>query len=316
MKISIYTRLGDGGETALFTGEVVEKSHPRIVVLGGIDELSCHLGEVRAQFPGNPMGQQLAHIQNLLSKMMGLVAGSDDVFPGQEVKALESWIDGYQAKTKPLHSFTLPGKNPLSAKVHVARAVARRVEVSVFQATKLCHERTTTLKQLLVYLNRLSDYLFALALVLEEDASTTSDISGGTLCGSIPLQMAEEIIKKTKAYAEYKGCKLVICVVGNTGLPVSLQVMDDAYVISYELALKKAFSAVALKMPTHELAKLTKEGASLEGLEGMLEGKIITLGGGAPIICGNKIIGGIGVSGSSVEDDIEIAAYGAGGLSS
>ena len=87
--------------------------------------------------------------------------------------------------------------------------------------------------------------------------------------------------------------------------------MDDAFVVSFALAKKKAYTAAALRMPTHELGKLTAKGADFEGLANMLDEEIVTLGGGYPITINDSIIGAIGVSGGSAKSDTALAKYGA-----
>ncbi|PHV72116.1 DhaG protein [Sporanaerobium hydrogeniformans] len=127
----------------------------------------------------------------------------------------------------------------------------------------------------------------------------------------LTLELANQLIERIKAYARYNNVNAVMAIVSKEGNPISVQVMEDAYIVSYELALKKAYTSAALKMPTHELAYLVKEGGDLEGLLSMLDGnKLITLGGGYPITLNGKVVGGLGVSGGTAGQDIELARYG------
>ena len=98
---------------------------------------------------------------------------------------------------------------------------------------------------------------------------------------------------------------------GKAGHPVSVQCMDDSYIASYDIAVQKAFTSVSLKMSTSTLKPLASPGGSLYGIQFTNGGKIVIFGGGEPLK--NKddvIIGGIGVSGGSEEQDSALAAYG------
>ncbi len=125
------------------------------------------------------------------------------------------------------------------------------------------------------------------------------------------LELANALIERIKAYAHYNKMSVVVAVVSKEGSPISVQVMEDARLVSFELALKKAYTAAALKIPTHELAELTRVGGDLENLPDMLDNnKVITLGGGYPIKLNGRVVGGLGVSGGTASEDIELAQYG------
>jgi len=100
---------------------------------------------------------------------------------------------------------------------------------------------------------------------------------------------------------------MVIAVVDASGNLVAEQRMDHALLVSIDIALNKAYTAVAVKIPTHELAPLSQPGQPLFGIHNADGGRIIIFGGGFPLKHGNEIIGGIGVSGGSVEEDIQCA---------
>jgi uncharacterized protein GlcG (DUF336 family) len=86
--------------------------------------------------------------------------------------------------------------------------------------------------------------------------------------------------------------------------------MDNALLVSIDISLNKAYTAVAVKMPTHELASAAQPGQPLFGIHNADGGRIVILGGGFPLKQKDEIIGGIGVSGGSVEDDILCATAG------
>ena len=121
-------------------------------------------------------------------------------------------------------------------------------------------------------------------------------------------QIIEEVIKEAK---NKYGVPVVVGITSKEGHPVSIQCMDGAFLISYELVLKKCYTSVALKMPTHEVGKLISKGSDLEGLDKMLDKKIIGLDGGYPIYNNGEVIGAIAVSGATTIIDRELACFGA-----
>lgn len=170
----IYTRSGDAGETSLGNGERVAKTHPRIRAYGGTDELNALLGVVISSELPAQLTAQLRKIQNDLFDV-----GADLCVPEQEessehsplritaaqVAQLEEWIDSANEKLQPLTSFILPGGTLAAAGLHHARTVCRRVELEVLQLA----DHAEINPQLLIYLNRLSDLLFVLARLMNNN---------------------------------------------------------------------------------------------------------------------------------------------------
>ena len=132
-----------------------------------------------------------------------------------------------------------------------------------------------------------------------------ADVSDMTL--DMALALADDVRKK----AAEIGVKAVVAVSNRGGNPVLVQCMDDSYIASYDIALNKAYTSVALKMPTCRLSELAKPGSSLYGIHFTNQGKIVIFGGGEPL-CNREgeIIGAIGVSGGSESEDTALAAYG------
>ena len=125
------------------------------------------------------------------------------------------------------------------------------------------------------------------------------------------LENAEILADAVLAEAKRIGVKAVVCVSDSAGNPKLVKCMDDAYIASYDVAVNKAFTVVALKMSTIKLKPLAQPGASLYGIQFTNGGKIIIFGGGDPICdAEGKIIGGLGVSGGSEEQDTALSAYG------
>lgn len=170
----MYTRGGDKGETGLFGGARVPKSHPRVAAYGAVDELNCALGAVRAALPEGPSFRALdaalervqgecfvvgALLATPADKAGKLGAPFDRGLPPEAAKRLESEIDAWEALVPPLRTFVLPGGAPAGAALHVARGVARRAEREVVElsASEAVPEGVA------VYLNRFSTWLFVAA---------------------------------------------------------------------------------------------------------------------------------------------------------
>ena len=167
--MKIYTRTGDEGSTGLFGGGRVSKHHPRVAAYGDVDELSSVLGLVRATAPETRFDGELEAIQRDLFSIGGQLATPDPdkvraalekaALGPERVTAFEGLIDQADGELPPLRSFILPGGSPKAATLHLARTVCRRAERSVVALA--ADEPVPAL--FVVYLNRLSDLLFALA---------------------------------------------------------------------------------------------------------------------------------------------------------
>jgi cob(I)alamin adenosyltransferase len=165
----IYTRTGDTGETGLFGGGRVAKDHKRVAAYGDTDELNSALGVARATEPAAMFDPELEAIQRDLFSIGGQLATPDPekvraalekaLLSSSRIRELESAIDAADAELPPLRTFVLPAGTPKAAALHLARTVCRRAERSVVTLA-----RSEEVPELfLVYLNRLSDYLFTLA---------------------------------------------------------------------------------------------------------------------------------------------------------
>ena len=122
------------------------------------------------------------------------------------------------------------------------------------------------------------------------------------------LDMAKVIVDAVEKRAQAEGKRAVIAVAGADGNPVAVHVMDDAFLVSYEVAVKKAYTAVAVKMSTMDLSVLCQPGGTFYGLQAL--DKVITFGGGIPLIRNGVIVGAIGVSGGTGEEDHALALHG------
>lgn len=171
--MKIYTRTGDKGETTLFSGQKVPKNTLYIDALGSVDECNTTLGVVLSFLPSIPLyeksREQLEIIQHALFDLGAALATprtqaveakiEKTRFDAHSTELLEKWIDEMDAHLPPLKTFILPGGHPAASFIHLARSVCRRAERIVVPL----HQRGDVSDAVMVYLNRLSDYLFELA---------------------------------------------------------------------------------------------------------------------------------------------------------
>lgn len=163
--MKIYTKTGDAGETSLIGGYRVSKSDLRIESYGTVDELNSWLGLLVTYLP-NDRVKELQNMQSLLFAVGAMLASKSkeqkrpfSPVSEQDIIALEKCIDEYERFLPAMTHFILPGGSKATAQAHIARCVCRRAERIVVQLSRVDFVD----KQLLVLLNRLSDYLFCLA---------------------------------------------------------------------------------------------------------------------------------------------------------
>lgn len=347
--MNIYTKNGDRGTTDLIRTKNVSKSDDRIQLVGTIDELTSHLGLVKTMLKDQDTIRILEKIQGTLITVMAGVAdpyNRDYKISEDKTKLLEEEIDRMEGLFQRPKKFILPGGCRLSAEMDVARTVARRAERALASVSVKFGADTGTKK----YMNRLADYLYVLARYTdaaeageitgenaagsdsadaktesrEQRASAMTENQNGTaseaviqevlkrmgIQGKITLDSAKRLIEKIEQEANRQGKKAVIAICGPDGNPIAVHVMDGAFLVSFDVALKKAYTSVAVKMSTMELSKLAQPGGTFYGVDKMDGGKIVIFGGGVPIKVGDTIIGGLGVSGGTGEEDHALAEYG------
>jgi cob(I)alamin adenosyltransferase len=169
--LRLYTRTGDDGTTSLFDGQRVPKDDPRVEACGALDELNAHLGAAAAAVRRAGVGPAWEALAGKIEQVQAelFTLGAEVATPagsGREAQVphcraehaarLESWIDEATAATGELRSFILPGGSDAACQLHVCRTVSRRAErrlVALAAANP----------QAIIYLNRLSDLLFAWA---------------------------------------------------------------------------------------------------------------------------------------------------------
>ena len=289
--MSIYTTNGDKGTTNLVRTKNVSKSDDRIQLVGTIDELTSHLGLIKTMMD---RAEDIHFIEGIQKNLNTIVSGVADPF-NREFKTeddqtgqLEDEINRLDGLFScPKEGNILPGSSRLSAELDIARAVARRAERDL-AAVSVKFGADNGAKK---YMNRLSDYLYIMARYTETTEQPVqnqeeSRPSGGKeaepvaavqttatseaviqevlkrmgIQGRITLDSAKRLIDKIEQEAARRGKKAVIAVCGPDGNPIAVHVMDGAFLVSFDVATKKAYTAVAVKMSTKELSVLAQPG--------------------------------------------------------
>lgn len=163
----IYTKTGDAGETSLFDGTRVSKTHPRVIAYGEVDELQASIGLARAAGLAADLDEMCVTMQRDLFAVGARLADPSHRIADRVEKArigdaqvtrLEGWIDALDGELPPLRHFILSGGTPAGAALHLARAVCRRAERAVLALGADAVEPVVV-----IYLNRVSDLLFTMA---------------------------------------------------------------------------------------------------------------------------------------------------------
>lgn len=145
---------------------------------------------------------------------------------------------------------------------------------------------------------------------VDQIVASVVDAMTDTVSIHISLRQAKELIERVECRAREMGVNAVIAVSNACANPVAVHCMDNSYIASYDVAFQKAYTVVALKMSTIELKDLSQPGGPLYGIQHTNQGRIVIFGGGEPLKVNGRIIGGLGVSGGSEEQDTALAAYG------
>lgn len=330
--MGIYTKTGDKGTTSLVGGVRIAKTDIQVEAYGTVDELNANISVAQKLATVESTKQLLDSIQyqlfyigaELASPDLNVKSDNQQQVGEQEIKALEDAIDAAMAQVPALHSFVLPGSSVSGSQMHLARSVSRRAERRVLAVNEIKPVRPELMK----YLNRLSDALYALARLEDHENQIKCVISkvaqryqtltaNGVHHSSAQdkaTQTALKLLQLAIAEAKQIGIPIVFALVDAHGNTILSYRMPHALLVSSELALKKAYTAVALKMATHELHNLVQPGQPLFQIEASCSEQLVSFGGGYPIFADGKIIGGIGISGGSVEEDMQIAQAALKGL--
>lgn len=318
--MKVYTKTGDQGETSLFGGERVAKDDRRVDTYGTVDEANSMMGLARSLCQDQEIKDSIFTLQKRMFVLGAQLATPlvkadklKEKITQADINNLEKLIDYFDTRRIPNNAFVVPGGSPASATLDVARTIVRRSErlaVSLERAGEVSRE-------IMAYLNRLSDLLFVLARV-EEEANLVNLIKNKVLeklPGSkeveiLNLELAKQMIEQCELKAKELGVPMVIAIVDGGGNLVACHRQDNALIASIDIAVNKAYSSAALKLPTHTLGEVSQPGQTLYGLQNTNQGRIVIFGGGFPLKKSGQIVGGIGVSGGSVEEDMTVAQAG------
>ncbi|MDR1551881.1 MAG: cob(I)yrinic acid a,c-diamide adenosyltransferase [Prevotellaceae bacterium] len=168
--MKIYTKTGDKGITSLIGGTRVPKFHIRVEAYGTVDELISYIGLIRSQKIDLHIIATLHQIQIKLMDIAAIVASDERAkklrqITDDDIYLLENEIDKYDAELEPLRYFVLPGGHNCPSFCHIARCICRRAERLILRVD----EEYPVPENVLIYINRLSDYLFILARKLHKD---------------------------------------------------------------------------------------------------------------------------------------------------
>lgn len=320
---------GDDGKSTLSSELKISKSDPRFAFLGALDELSAAIYAYKSALGGD-LTLETDKILETLKRI------SDGVYSPRNASfsATQKDVSYLEERINQVGKSDYAPKTEVACKANIARAIARRAEREAVRT----NERFAVSKDTIKYLNRLSDYLRSLTIRLDGENNNaanaamvnteTSDKSGSNTPDPteesgivaevvkrimeqrvLSLETAKKIIEEVEKESKNRGKKAVICVCNEQGNPIAVHVMDGAFLISFDVAVKKAYTAVALKMPTLKLNDLVKSGQTFYGLQNL--DKVMTIGGGVPLYRNGILVGGLGVSGGTGEEDDSLARFGA-----
>ncbi len=312
--MGIYTKKGDKGDTSLYGGSSLSKGSLRVESYGSVDEANATLGVIFASLEF----EELKEIVRVMQKKMFIVgaqlASDEDGYNKLKVKIenndieyLEKIIDYYTNEYGQLTGFTIPGETVVSSQFHIARTVVRRSERLVVNLSK--EEFVCPL--ILKYLNRLSDTLFILARaevhksfikkVVDKVYEKTTE---NPTTKSITKQLIDKMCSAVLEESHRLNVPVSFSVADSNGNLLYFTREDKAILPSIEIAQNKAYTSAVMKMSTEKLGVYVKSG-NFYGL-GANNPRLILFGGGQCLQCEGNVIGGIGVSGGSEEEDITI----------
>jgi uncharacterized protein GlcG (DUF336 family) len=124
----------------------------------------------------------------------------------------------------------------------------------------------------------------------------------------VTLDLAKQLVAAAEAKADEIDVPMCIAVLDEGANLVAFHRMDDALLASVDIAQNKAYTAVTLKMDTEAVWEAAQPGEPLYGIGETNDGRIVTFGGGIPLETGGTVVGGVGVSGGSVEEDVTVAS--------
>ena len=171
----IYTKTGDRGFTKLGNGVTVRKNHQLVEAYGTVDELSSFLGLAISDLSEPDVADDLLWVQSKLFVVGSILAGGPGEMSLEDLGYLEEAIDRLSSQLPPLHDFILPGGTKEAALLHVARSTCRRAERRIASVDQGIDPEV---KNVLPFLNRLSDYLFCAARYVNPREGVEDPLAG------------------------------------------------------------------------------------------------------------------------------------------
>lgn len=300
---TIYTKTGDTGRASTLTRQNIPKNSPIFELLGTLDELSSCLGVARSK--ASHLDDVLVQIQSDVQEISAELAGGKKFATADRVAQLERAIDSVCGGADAVEIGVLPGKTEGGASLDVARTVARRAERCAVAAS----QTGGITREMMAWLNRLSDLLYVLARLCDRTGGTTTVTNRTAVSVDGFCRKAVALCEAVQQYAATHGVRVVTAVCDAGGNPVAMLRADDAFIASVDIAINKAFTSVSLKMTTEELGKLAQPGESLYGIQFTNNGRIVIFGGGVPLTENGEIVGGFGVSGGTAAEDTAFGNY-------
>ncbi len=302
----LYTGYGDKGYTQTMKNKHIQKSDELINLIGTLDEYSSAMGLARVECLDEELNKDIKAVQVKLVSIMGELAGAQVSVTEECVKAVEELADKYMPEG--FSGFTVSGDSVVSARLDFARTVIRRAERVAARVLQTGRIRPITF----VYLNRLSDMTYAMSQYAAKEKNKATILKGAVSSEivELTLDLAKEISLAIENQARSMGKRVVVAILDKGANLMLLHSMDDAYIASLQIAQDKAYTAVSLKMSTIT-ALSESRGGTLDGLCATSNNKLMLLGGGEPLIINNKVVGAVGVSGGTAEEDTDFARFGA-----
>ena len=322
--MSVYTKGGDKGETSLLGGIRVPKDSLRIEVYGTLDEATSALGMARAVTGNADIADVIYDLQGEFIDVMGELATDparepkpNAVMPAfkvepSHVERFEKLIDKFEMERVPQKHFVRPGGTQAAAAMDMARTFIRRAERRLISLGR----QENVNPNLFRYFNRLSDLLYVMArldeqrdiaekvrLALKEAGIGNVQKEAGK---DLDLTEGERLVSAGIKHAESIGLPVVLSVVDAAGHLVICKRMNDALGVSITLSPHKAYTAAMVRMSTKDLDASMKNDGPLAGIDVNMD-KLTRIGGGIPLFYQGVLAGAVGVSGGTVEQDIEIA---------
>jgi len=229
------------------------------------------------------------------------------------VERLERSIDRYEVGRTPSHDFVRPGGSAASAAIDMARTFVRRAERRLVALGR----QETVNPYLIRYFNRLSDFLYVMARIdeqrtiadavrdqIEELAQSTRQKGGGMT--ALRLADCDRMVEAGMRRADAIAVPMVLAAVDAAGQIMELRRMEGAMAISLTLAPNKAHTAAVVRMATQALASQAQPNGPLFGIDSNIP-NLTLIGGGLPLVKNGHVIGAVGASGGTVEQDIDVA---------